>query len=464
MARKSLSRFLVLFFAGCLISGCTGSVVAVSPIPDFPLSEGTIWTYSYTEYQPTREDPTKTQTARSEIREVLVDTQTAGFYYIVHVNRYRQLIQADPGWIVTQANVSIDLWLIVAGQKVYETLQKPDPDNIQTDTFVLDYDFPLTAGKSWCYFPREFRGAAVDCNISGKMMVDRLERVESPAGTFNDCAWLILTANGGNIFRQFCPGVGLVSEKFGHSGTIFGYEKNLVKVTSPMAGALAFFRLIALSLAALWLLLVGLRFRRSTLALLIGLIGLGLFTLVEMLLGNVTAADLGLARPASWLTTLLFALGGLAVALAYSPVADWVAGRFYHQPPDLQAFKAVQRSWLNLAAGILAAWLLGGILEELIARGIVLKSIESLLAPALGTVAAAVIAILVAAAGAGVMHAYQGPRAMLIIGQISILFGLLFVLSGYNLWAVMIGHGLYDTIAFIRFALKKSKYAKEQPN
>ncbi len=76
-----------------------------------------------------------------------------------------------------------------------------------------------------------------------------------------------------------------------------------------------------------------------------------------------------------------------------------------------------------------------------------------------GTVAVAV-AVCIAALGAGAMHSYQGPRAMLIITQLSILFGVLFVVSGYNLWAVMICHGLYDTIAFIRFATRRSCYSQ----
>ncbi len=49
--------------------------------------------------------------------------------------------------------------------------------------------------------------------------------------------------------------------------------------------------------------------------------------------------------------------------------------------------------------------------------------------------------------------------AMVIISQLSALFGILFVISGYNLWAVMLCHGLYDTIAFVRFANKQSKYS-----
>ncbi len=58
------------------------------------------------------------------------------------------------------------------------------------------------------------------------------------------------------------------------------------------------------------------------------------------------------------------------------------------------------------------------------------------------------------------MHLYQGLRAVIIVTQLSVLFGVLFVGSGYNLWAVILCHGLYDTIAFVRFANKKSNYSR----
>jgi membrane protease YdiL (CAAX protease family) len=219
------------------------------------------------------------------------------------------------------------------------------------------------------------------------------------------------------------------------------------------------FQQITLLFIALWLLLVVVRFRRSTVVLLAGLLALGLGALVALVLGKVTLAELGLGR-VNPLPTLGFALAGLAVMLAYSPLADRVAAHWFKKPPTLESFRAIQQSWVNLAAGILAAWALGGLLEELVARGIVLLSVESFLAARLGLPAAAGVAILIAAAGAGLMHFYQGPRAVVIIAQLSVLFGVLFVVSGHNLWAVILCHGLYDTIAFVRFATKKSKYSK----
>ena len=92
----------------------------------------------------------------------------------------------------------------------------------------------------------------------------------------------------------------------------------------------------------------------------------------------------------------------------------------------------------------------------LVERRIVLQAVESWLRTWLGSLIAVILAICVAAVGAGLMHSYQGPRAMVIITQLSVLFGILFVVKGHNLWAVIICHGLCDTIAFVRFARKES--------
>ncbi len=220
------------------------------------------------------------------------------------------------------------------------------------------------------------------------------------------------------------------------------------------------FQQAALVLTAVWLAVVAVRFRRSVPVLVGGLLAVGLATAVAVAWGAVTPDDLGLGIPHSWWATAGFAVGWLGLMLACSPLADWLATRLVDRPPDLEAFRALQQSRAKLLAGIVVAWVLGGVLEELLVRGIVLKAAEPLLAAWLPGPAAAGIAVVSAALGAGVAHLYQGPRAVLIITQLSVLFGVLFVVSGYNLWAVMLCHGLYDTIAFIRFATKKSRYAK----
>ena len=184
------------------------------------------------------------------------------------------------------------------------------------------------------------------------------------------------------------------------------------------------------------------------------------YTLVALVSGKVKLDELGLGLAHSWAPTIELALAWLGLMLAYSPLADWVATRWVASPPTLKSFRVIQQSTGKLIAGIVAAWVLGGVGEELIARGIVLKSLELLLVAYVPESIAAGVAVCSAALGAGVMHAYQGLRAVVIITQLSLLFGVLFVVSGYNLWAVILCHGLYATIAFVRFAHKQSAYSK----
>jgi membrane protease YdiL (CAAX protease family) len=175
--------------------------------------------------------------------------------------------------------------------------------------------------------------------------------------------------------------------------------------------------------------------------------------------GDGTLDKIGLTIPNSWLLTIGFAVAWLVLMLAYSPVADWLATQWIATPPSLGAFRALQQSKAKLVAGIAVAWVLGAGLEEIVFRGIVLRSVASFLTLRIVEPFAIGIAVCVAAFAAGLVHFYQGRRAVVIVTQLSLLFGLLFVVSGCNLWAVMLCHGLYDTVAFLRFANKRSKYS-----
>lgn len=172
---------------------------------------------------------------------------------------------------------------------------------------------------------------------------------------------------------------------------------------------------------------------------------------------RLTPQALGLNPASGWLETLLWALCGLVVMLAYSPLADRLATRLMKRPPTLGVFRPLQRSWAHLALGLLVAWLLGAGIEEIALRGVLLQWVAGLTTGAPGLAAGLLAAALVAAA----LHLYQGPRAALIIGQLSWLFGLVFVLSGRNLWAAILCHGLYDTVAFVRFATGRSRYSRD---
>lgn len=164
--------------------------------------------------------------------------------------------------------------------------------------------------------------------------------------------------------------------------------------------------------------------------------------------------------PHSWPATIAFASAGLVMALLYSPVADKIGTCLAAVPPKLGAFQALKTSTLHLLAGIVVAWILGGFIEEIALRGIVVRYLDVHLQSWMPAAAAATIAVCAAAAIAFIVHLYQGLRGAVIVTQISILFGALYVLSGHNLWAVILCHGSYDTIAFVRFARGTSRYSR----
>ncbi len=52
-----------------------------------------------------------------------------------------------------------------------------------------------------------------------------------------------------------------------------------------------------------------------------------------------------------------------------------------------------------------------------------------------------------------------------IVSQLSVLFGILFVISCNNLWAVILCHAFYNTVAFVCFVNESPKYSNlELPN
>ena len=176
--------------------------------------------------------------------------------------------------------------------------------------------------------------------------------------------------------------------------------------------------------------------------------------------------------PISWWRVVVFAAAWTAIMFAYSPLARQVERQL---EPDSSSQD--QTLWLvptpsrspevKLIARYRSRWVLGGwgclcrrsddwwFQEESILKSLWRRIVVRMAHVPIATA----VAVCIAALGAGLIHFYQGPRAMVIITQLSILFGVLFVIGGYNLWTVMLCHGLYDTIAFIRFANKKSKYS-----
>ncbi len=170
---------------------------------------------------------------------------------------------------------------------------------------------------------------------------------------------------------------------------------------------------------------------------------------------HLTWAGLGLAAPVTALHTAMFAIFWAGVLYAYTPTAEWVAAKLFAPKPMSGRYLSVRDSTRNLLLGIALCWAVGAFGEELLLRGIVVGALRF----AIGIWPAVAVAAVLALA----MHLFAGPRRALIAAQLSVLYGVLFVASEFDLWAVILAHGFYDTVALIQLARKPNSRKPSSP-
>jgi hypothetical protein len=197
-------------------------------LQDYPLTVGTRWVYRYDEYQPAPQDATRTISATSVLTETVVDGQSSGDTYLVQVETSRKFVDRDQEW-VEHGDVDSIPWYVITGGRIYGSalpLVTRPPD---TADLKLLYDLPLFDGQSWCPYEAESSSTDPDAMqyCSGRSTVQAIGRLDTPAGVFEDCYEIVERYNNGSIIKRYCNGVGLVSAHFDHTGSKFGYHKEL---------------------------------------------------------------------------------------------------------------------------------------------------------------------------------------------------------------------------------------------
>ena len=117
--------------------------------------------------------------------------------------------------------------------------------------------------------------------------------------------------------------------------------------------------------------------------------------------------------------------------------------RWTHKPLDYSAFSKAQADWRQLVLLLLVSWFLAAVLEETIFRGFLITEISSWFNDNLTGV---ILSILIGSVIFGLAHTYQGKSGVYSTGIVGALLAVIFVVGGFNLWLVIITHGLIDTI------------------
>lgn len=224
-----MKKLIIFSLLTVLSAGCSSQALVESS--EFPLEQGTTWVYSYKAYQQSASDPAQIIGATYQLTETVVEIENVSNYFVAHVKREYKLIDPDAGWSGDFSSQPNEFWYIVNDRQVLQSNQPLDQANIKTDELILDYDFPLSVAKTWCLTTSSSKDpnkTVVGCEFVGKREVTSQGPYETAAENFADCYDMIDYWNTGNFFQKFCSGIGIVSVKFDHPGTRFGFEQTLI--------------------------------------------------------------------------------------------------------------------------------------------------------------------------------------------------------------------------------------------
>ena len=160
-------------------------------------------------------------------------------------------------------------------------------------------------------------------------------------------------------------------------------------------------------------------------------------------LKKVGWSDLGIYRPKNWPKIFLVG-GGIALLLQTSVLLQIKLGG---PSPDLSSFEQIKNNPWVLLGFLVISWTTAGFGEEIIWRGFFMKQIARLFDEQKRS--SWVIGLVITSIVFGLIHFTQGITGMLMTGFAGLVFGIVYLASGRNLWASIIAHGLTDTSAFI---------------
>jgi membrane protease YdiL (CAAX protease family) len=155
----------------------------------------------------------------------------------------------------------------------------------------------------------------------------------------------------------------------------------------------------------------------------------------------------GLKPPARWRRTLLL---GISVGVGFQffslymlePVIVVLTGK----PIELSQFAQIEGNVFLFFFFLVLVWTLAAFGEEFVYRGYLMNRVAEL---AGGSGRAWVVSLMVVSVLFGVVHLSQGISGVVTNIAAGLMYGALYLSSGHNLWAPIIAHGVYDTVALL---------------
>lgn len=155
----------------------------------------------------------------------------------------------------------------------------------------------------------------------------------------------------------------------------------------------------------------------------------------------------GLKRPARWRQALLL---GIAVGVGYQFFSLYALEplivRLTGKAIDLRQFAQIEGNVFAFFVFLVLVWTLAAFGEELVHRGYLMNRVAE---AAGGSSMAWAVSLVVVSVFFGVAHLYQGISGVVTSMLAGLVYGALYLSTGRNLWAPIIAHGVFDTVAFL---------------
>jgi membrane protease YdiL (CAAX protease family) len=159
--------------------------------------------------------------------------------------------------------------------------------------------------------------------------------------------------------------------------------------------------------------------------------------------------EIGLARPTSWLRTVLLGIGALVGAVlvisAVTVTALNLPGLAI-EPADVSRFNPMEGNLPLFLGYLVVAWTTITFSEEMFFRAFLTSELAGVFQ---NTKVGWALGVIGSSAAFGLAHYQEGPVGMLSTGAFGFLFALIYLRTGRNLWVTIIAHGLLNTLRFV---------------
>jgi hypothetical protein len=211
LAKASLLLMIMLTNA---CSSAPAQVRALNPVSDFPLSPGSSWTYSYSEYW-------EEQVQAGQVTVSVVENRMLGDHFLARLTvESSYSAQWTPLGLGQGAS---EFWYALDEQgRVYFLQDLSQAEDLKDS--ILAFQFPLDAEECWFRSPDLWNAFGDQCTYT-----DGPHIIKTPAGSFQDCFLIVTPYLSGNTIDWVCKEVGFAAARYDHLGSPFGYEATLLE-------------------------------------------------------------------------------------------------------------------------------------------------------------------------------------------------------------------------------------------